>query len=230
MNTRLMALSPAQRAEAVRAFDALYGEMERALWCLSVNCRSALIDGQSTPVVEALVWTVKSWWGVQGAPSETKTVMAQALAELDWSEELFAPTSVIADNAARDACVRVAELVARTKELGLSRREYSLASKVLHWLLPWRVPVYDSFVRASVGVPTGWDHPQAYRRIAQDVFAAVERLVGDDTAWLGSVEPASPLRALDKCLWWVGGGNEGRAALVKNPSQVVFRLGLTKKD
>jgi hypothetical protein len=31
--------------------------------------------------------------------------------------------------------------------LGVPRREYSLASKVLHWLMPWQVPVYDSFVR-----------------------------------------------------------------------------------
>lgn len=35
----------------------------------------------------------------------------------------------------------------------VSRREFSLASKVLHWLMPWRIPVYDSFVRGMLGVP-----------------------------------------------------------------------------
>ena len=34
MNGRPDELSDEERAEAVRAFDALYGEMEKVLWCL----------------------------------------------------------------------------------------------------------------------------------------------------------------------------------------------------
>jgi hypothetical protein len=39
-------------------------------------------------------------------------------------------------------------------------------------------------------------------------------MAANETASLGSVQPVSPLRALDKCLWWIGGGIEGRALCV----------------
>src|SRR5262245_44375793 len=106
-STRLVTLSDTQRAGAVASFDAVYGEMERALWCLSQNCRSPLIEGHSAPVVEELVWTVKSWWGVQGVRLEAKAQMAGALASLRWSEELFHPVSEISADAAQEACEHV---------------------------------------------------------------------------------------------------------------------------
>src|SRR4051794_31619784 len=80
----------------------------------------------------------------------------------------------------------VSSLVERSRALGVPRREYSLASKTLHWRMPWRVPVYDSFVRLSLGIPQAWDHPDAYQRV-------------------GELEPRSPLRAFDKCLCRFGG-------------------------
>jgi hypothetical protein len=81
------ALTVARRAEAVAAFDACFGEMDRVLWCLSRQCRPALLSGQSTPAVEALVWTLKSWWGVQGVRSETKSFMARVLIlAVDWRQ------------------------------------------------------------------------------------------------------------------------------------------------
>jgi hypothetical protein len=109
--------------------------------------------------------------------------------------------------------------------MGVPRREYSLASKVLHWLLPWQVPAYDSYVRRCLGVPALWDHPQAYRKVAHDVFATSLGALGDLT-WIGSVEPRSPLRAIDKCVWWLGGGDAGTAAQVRDPWRVVRQLGL----
>jgi hypothetical protein len=36
----------------------------------------------------------------------------------------------------------------------------------------------------------------------------------------------SPLRALDKLTWWLGGGAAGTAAEVRDPWQVTRRLGL----
>ena len=228
VDERLRALSSRERAAAVQSFDALYGEMERALWCLSQGCRDSLLERDSSPVVEELVWTVKSWWGVQGVRSEAKHIIAQALARLDWSEELFTATASVAESAAEDASSRVALLVSTSQLLGLERREYSLASKVLHWLLPWRIPVYDSFVRKSLRIPTDWDHPKAYREIALRLFSAVHDLDGGDANWMGSVEPVTPLRALDKCLWWIGGGSEGRAVVVRDPWRVMKRLGLRR--
>jgi len=80
-----------------------------------------------------------------------------------------------------------------------------------------------------LGVPTSWDHPEAYRKVAAEVFAMARTMTGD-AAWIGSLEPASPLRALDKLTWWLGGGNTGAAAEVRDPWQVTRRLGLRVPD
>jgi hypothetical protein len=213
---------PAERAAAVGMFDARFGEMEQVLWLLSVSSRPGLLAGESSPALEALVWTVKSWWGVQGVRSETKAQMARALAvSVTWSPDLFGPAPGYGPSNAAFACQQVARAVAASMSLGVPRREYSLASKVLHWLMPWRVPVYDSFVRGALGVPVSWDHPEAYRKVSAEVFAMAE-----DRAWIGSLEPASPLRALDKLTWWLGGGSTGTAAQVRDPWQVVRTLGI----
>jgi hypothetical protein len=219
-------LSEPDRAIAVREFDSAFGEMESALWCLSTNCRSALIAHESSPVIEALVWTVRSWWGVQGVRSESKVLIAEALAAQEWSADLFSEYVGPPSEAIEFACDRVSDLVARSMLLGVRRREFSLASKVLHWLLPWRIPVYDSFVRSYLKIPAGWDHPDAYQKIAAEQFAAAAQLADSSAAWLGSTEPKSYLRAIDKCLWWLGGGNKGNAMIVRDPWAGVRRLGL----
>jgi hypothetical protein len=152
--------------------------------------------------------------------------MASALTQaVDWSPDLFEPTWRSDSDAEQYAWECVSELVSRSMSMGVPRREYSLASKVLHWLLPWRVPVYDNFVRRSLGVPTSWDHPQAYRQVTKETFAMV-RVTSLDSTWIGSLEPRSPLRALDKCLWWLSGGDGGTAAQVRDPWRVVYQLGL----
>ena len=178
--------------------------------------------------VDALVWTLKSWWGVQGVTTATRHAMVEALASMEWSESLFEPTVGAPVLAATGACDRVADLVSRSQEFGATRREYSLASKALHWLLPWRIPVYDSFVRKSLDVPADWDHPRAYAHIAQRIFNEVRALDDTDTAWFGSIEPLSPLRALDKYFWWIGGGSAAQAAPVGNPWEPIDALGLPR--
>ena len=219
----LATLSESERAAAVDAFDARYGEMERALWCLSRHCRTALVERRPSPVLGELVWTVKSWWGVQGVRSETKAQMAEALLALEWSADAFEGPSMTPPEHASDL---VGVLVARTQALGAPRREFSLASKVLHWLLPWRVPVYDAFVCRALRIPTSWDAAHAYRRVVREVYAAIPDVEAADRTWMGSVDPRSPLRAIDKWLWWVGGGNSDRAVVVRDPWRAVTRPGL----
>jgi hypothetical protein len=221
-------LPDSEKARAVLAFNQRFGEMDRVLWCLAVNSRADLLRGQASPVVEALVWTVKSWWGVQGVTSETKALMARALAAMDWSSDLFQEALPASPDAEERASDFVLELVDRARGMGVPRREFSLASKVLHWLLPWRIPVYDSFVRQYLRVPTSWDHPEAYRCVVQREYA-VARLTAPDAAWVGTLAPLSPLRALDKCLWWIGGGRDSPAAqVVRNPWRRVDLLGLRR--
>ena len=226
---KLTDYTDAERAAAVATFDARYGEMEKVLWWLSVNARPGLLAGESSPELETLIWTVKNWWGVQGVQSGTKAQMARALAEsIPWSPDLFGPVPEYGPDRVGFACERVAEIVGRSMSLGVPRREYSLASKVLHWLMPWRVPVYDSFVRRTLGVPAAWDHPEAYRKVTAGIFAMARTMTGDPT-WIGSLEPVSPLRALDKLTWWLGGGSSGTAAEKRDPWQVTRGLQLNPR-
>ena len=215
-----------ERAEAVRAFDAAYGRTQRTLWTLSRAGRPWLLRGEESPILDELVWALKSWWGVQGVRSATKRAMGAALANLDWAPEFFEEKYLPAGQSEAFACEAVRNLVAESMKLGVLRREYSLASKVLHWLMPWRVPIFDAFVRSEVGVPESWDLPDAYRCVCQAVFANVREMADTDTAWMGSSDPQSLLHALDKWLWWAGGGKQGTAALVADPERVLRRLGL----
>jgi hypothetical protein len=189
----------------VHAFNDRYGEMERELWRLSEKCREPLLNGHSPEIVEDLIWAVKSRWRVLGVRLEEKALFAQALAGLDWSADLFEETSRVPDDAEEYAFRRVSTLVDRSQELGLRRREFSLASKVLHWLLPWRIPAYDAYIKKSLGVPG--EPPRAYRLVTQQLFAWVREADAEDCEWLGSLEPRTPLRGFDKCLWWSGGGS-----------------------
>lgn len=219
-----------ERTEAVRAFDSTYGHMERALWMLSQACRAPLLRGEESQVLDGLVWTLKSWMGVQGVRSDTRRAMGAALSSVRWTPSSFEDSYLPAGEAEAFACDAVAELVSKSMERGVARREYSLASKVLHWLMPWRVPIYDAFVRSQVGVPDAWDHPAAYRKICDTLFARVREMSESDTTWIGSADPRSLLHGLDKWLWWVGGGKQGTAVVVTDPERVLRELGLVTEQ
>ena len=218
--------SAAEIAEGVRQFNATFGEMERALWCLSKAARADLLQRQSSPILEGLVWTIKGWWGVQGVRLEIKSIMAQALNMNQWTPELFEDSSDLVPEAERFACDQVVGLVTVSTKLGAQRYEISLASKVLHWLMPWRIPVYDSFVRRGAGIPTSMAPLNAYQLIVASEFDAARRLSSEGSDWIGNIQPRSPFRALDKYMWWISGGNSGRALAVRDPWRIVRQLGL----
>jgi hypothetical protein len=215
-------------AEAVVAFNARYHDMEEALWCVSKSVRPALITGQATEGLETLVWTVKSWWGVQGVTTETKGLAARALAEMDWEDAMFAEEFVVTSDSVKFALDRVWTLTTKMMDLGVKRQEFSLASKVMHWLMPWTVSPYDSFVRKSHGILERTYPRDAYREILAWQLKASERLLLGGDSWIGDVNPRSPLRALDKYLWWRGGGDAGTAAQVRDPWKICWRLGLER--
>lgn len=215
--------------KAVKAFNDIYGEMESALWCLSKAARKDLLKNQPSDIVKALVWTVRSWWGVQGVQSSFKEIAAKALVKMQWNPEMFQENKLISNDAEDFAHKRVMEFLKLTNSLGSPRQEFSLVSKVLHWLLPWRISVYDSFVRKSAEISESVPPAQAYREILHWQFRYARQLATVSTEWMGDRDPKSPLRALDKYLWWKGGGNAGTAALVKNPWAIVRGLGIEKE-
>jgi hypothetical protein len=225
MTHALANVSAADCRLAVEAFDQLYGEMEDVLWCLSRLCREPLRDNRPAPVLEELVWTIKCWWAVRGVRREDKSRLARALVALDWDHSDFENDNVPLHEAEEYACSRVERLVRAGRTCGLARQEYAWCSKVLHWLSPWRVPIYSSFARKFVGVPTPSSHKDAYRVVAHRTLQVV-RSVALSHSVLDARGSGSPLRAIDKCLWWMAGGATQRSAIAKDPWRVFDELGL----
>jgi hypothetical protein len=218
--------SRADVAAAVTAYNAVYSEMDEALWCVSKSLRGPLLRHESVPGLEVLVWTVRSWWGVRGVKTETRSIAARALAEMEWSPGMFedGPGS----DPRREAVDRVMGLVRRMNELGVRRKELSLSAKVVHWLTPWRVPIYDSFVCRSVGISASARPARAYSELVAWEFDAAERLADGSRDWIGGTNPRSAIRAIDKYLWWIGGGDQGASVRVKDPWRICRELGIRR--
>jgi hypothetical protein len=109
------------------------------------------------------------------------------------------------------------------------RQEYSWTSKTVHWLLPWRVPAFDKNVRNYLRVPKGWDNKRAYGEVARRIFA-LARQESPEPAWAGPLQPCTPLRALDKWLWWDGDGKDSHVYVDPDPWRVVRELNLSTND
>ncbi|MDR7531600.1 MAG: hypothetical protein QN213_12645 [Armatimonadota bacterium] len=212
----------------VAEFDARYGPMEKVLWCLRAEAVRSLSGAGRPEVLREFVRTVRNWWGVRGVSSATLGIMTEALQATCWTPEAFEPSSDFSDDVCAFAVGRVSRLVDTVHRKG-GRREWSLSAKVLHWLMPWRVPAYDSFVRQvlKVGIQGSDDQASAYREVVSKVFNMATRLMGAGRLFFGELEPRSPLRALDKYLWMEGGGAAGRALVVRDPERVLRELGLT---
>jgi hypothetical protein len=224
MSSILLALPGDERAAAVVAYDKRFGKMDGAMWCLSRHSRPALLAGKPSPVLQALVSKIRRSWGLRWRPDSSAQIAA-ALCQMPWTPEVFDPAAITASGAA-EAYDRVRALVDGTRALGVRDREYSWSSKVLHWLLPWRIPVFDQYVRQLAGVSGSKDLPAQYRGVSQKVFAQAQATDASDPMLLASLQPQSPLRVIDKCWWWLGGGNTGTAWVDPDPWRDVRNLGL----
>ncbi len=96
--------------------------------------------------------------------------------------------------------VRLEEnLVMGMVRTGVENHHYSWASKMLHFLLPSTMPVYDSYVREVLGTDAGID---GYRAIAAWEQKCAMELAPYEDKLLGAREPRTLLRAIDKFYWW----------------------------
>jgi hypothetical protein len=208
--------SPEAVLQAVIVFNSRYGAMESALWNLSLRARESLLAGE-TLETEVLVWTVRSWWGVQGAQRTTAAVAAEALRCVGLERSAF-KESLGGGEEDEQECIRIISgVLATMKELGAPRMEFSLVSKALHWLMPWRMAPYDSFVRTSLGIRGSASPLDAYREIMAWQRKTCVSLLGAGDGWMGAIEPKAPFRALDKFLWYEGGGSANASVIVKHP-------------
>ena len=225
-----MRVSESEVLRRVKEFDCRYRRMERVLWCLSKEARTCLLRARRCQVVEVFVRKIRSWWGVRGVSGADEQATVRALLSGPWEPQWFGPVEDFGDDARDFAVGRVRELVGRILREGGRRREWSLSSKVLHWLMPWRVPAYDAFVRKALGVRSNGDHEAAYAEVVGRVFDLATCLRSKSAGWMGTLEPASPLRALDKYLWLEGyrsvTDKPPQAAVVRDPERVLRDLGL----
>jgi hypothetical protein len=224
MDGSLAAFSEAERVAAVAAFDKRHGETERVFSLLAELSRPVLLAGEQSLYVETLVRTVRHEWGLGQRPASGTKAISAALMQMDWSPAMFDTAPSSAESGAADAYQRVRTLVELTRRQGARDREYSWCSKVLHWLTPLRIPVFDQYVRELIGIPESRDLPQQYLGVAQKVFVEAEATRVDDPALTASIEPRVPLRVIDKWLWWLGGGDAKTAYVNPDPWRIVREL------
>ena len=208
MRSDFPSVEQVKRASA--EYDQAFGHVDTEFWAWSQRIRESLLAHDATQDVRDFVWAIKSKWGIQGVRTETGPVAASVLASLDWEPEWFELSWGYTEEDERFAISTVAHYVSEMQNQGVPRREFSYASKVLHWVMPARIPLYDSAVRGFLGIPQAWAPRKALKAITGWEFAAARNLLAGGNDWLGESEPATALRALDKYLWWEGAGKESQ--------------------
>ncbi len=189
--------SAEQVAEAVEAYNRKFGVEDKRLWALAQKTIQELQSSGCQASAEGFVWAVRRWGSIQGARSSYKTAMARALVDLQI------PRYTVMD---RDICVQLwMKLVTLAQHHGVERRESSWASKILHWLLPHQVPIYDAFVRRYLGEGNR-EGELAYRTIVMWEYMVADKLTPVRDQVVGEIEPRTLLRAIDKFVWWESGG------------------------
>ncbi len=134
-------ITPEQVRRAVSEYNELYEADERELYKTSRRALADLLLGIPSDSVLHFTREVNRW-GRTRTSREVWSYAKVALASLPWDETRDLRTQLCVERA--DSVVDLCEqLVNGTCERGGRRREYSYASKMLHWLWPDQVPVND---------------------------------------------------------------------------------------
>ncbi len=213
-------------AEAIREFNGAFGCLEPPAWRFSQECRKHLLHGTGMDVIANFVWFIKTQMMVQFVTSDTKMIAAEALASMKWTAEDFHATSEFSNERKVAAHQKWLEYISAMDSRGCKRNEWSLASKVLHWLMPRSMPPYDSFVRKILEIPSNSTPERAFHKILDWEYDLARRLSDSSHDWLGDVDPRAPFREIDKYLWWKGGGSASGAVVPNDPWAPLKRLGI----
>jgi hypothetical protein len=194
--------SSSEVARAVDEFNGKFSCGEGKLWnsaqCAWQSLQSSPSGPDPAPLNE-FVWAVKTWGRIRGVREDEKSLVAKALVGMQ-GQLVTLKGKLFAHTEDRIAVQLVQYLVDGICRQGIKSEHYSWASKILHWLLPDHIPVYDEVVRRVLGVR----HKKpslAYQMIAQWEYTCVNQL---ESTVVGQTLPRTLLRAIDKYLWWVG--------------------------
>jgi len=200
--------SPSSVRYAVDAYNRRFGGDDQRVWVAVPRVREVLIQGSYSEVLSDFVWQVRRWGRIQGPSSDERKPMATALLELDWSSLDFNGEAFMASDEEK-ALSYLRDLVDASLSKGVRKRHWSWASKVLHWIVPTKLPVYDLLVRKHLGLGS-IEGPPAHSAIIRWEYEAARRLLPHRALVVGPAEPNALLRALDKYLWWTNGGEQSK--------------------
>jgi hypothetical protein len=191
-----------------RAVDAYNGEEgcgdeDAELWKDTARARELLLGSNESPdppreVVE-YTEAIRLWGDVVGVPRSAYPKGAGVL----WGDPVRGRIRLLRSHtivtASVDDIVDLEEAVVwGMRRSGVVRAEYSWASKMLHFLLPATMPVYDSRIRERLGTDDGIE---GYRQIAEHERRCAIALASREAEIVGTIEPTTVLRALDKFYW-----------------------------
>lgn len=147
------------------------------------------------------IWDVWRWGKIRGVsgPGRDDATLAQAV----WAvrveiNEIQPPHRDFSKEGIRRT-VHLVEKVVKDSEPGLESAQWSWSSKILHWLAPHQVPIYDRLVRDTLA--SGRTGREAYEAIVSREFEWARSFTRSQGKAVGKSEPATLLRALDKYLW-----------------------------
>src|SRR2546422_1525223 len=199
---------PAEVRKAVDAYndERNCGEEDERCWEKTAQARELIFGSNHSPgapkELSAYAETIRLWGSIQGVARDDYPRAAAVL----WGNAVRHRVQGLKDRNILTA--RLSEVVGLEEAVvdgmasaGIRRRHYSWSSKMLHFLLPATMPVYDSIVREYLGTAEGVD---AYRAIATRAQACVRALAPYEAEVVGHLEPRTLLRAIDKFYWWEG--------------------------
>ena len=174
-----------------------FGEIDAGLWERAKAFTNRQPADFAVEELQDWIWAVKKWGSIQVVWHSDKVYMAQALRTIRFPEDHSKwTTSQKADWAFTAVC----GLSRAGKEAGVHYYHLSWASKILHWMLPELVPVYDALIRAYLGYGSRAGE-QVYRGVVDWEHELASRLTEHRGEIVGDVEPTALLRAIDKFLW-----------------------------
>ena len=139
-------------------------------------------------------------------------------------EELFDPVPCHRRGAAQEASEFVVLLVSSSKDWGVTHgstryrpRSCTGSCRGAYRCMTASCAAFSaSRRRGTIRTP--------YRMIAEKTFAIASEVDGNPDWFVNDRAPVPSLRALDKLMWWVGGGDAGTAAEVRDPWRVIRAL------
>lgn len=185
----------------VDRYNADYSWLEKEIWKISLDTKRVLLQLSPNDVlsdsVRLFAWHVAKWgniWYYDMFPAA-----AQALWNLRTKISVFSGKDFKSANP-EDVCYLCSELVGSMCKNGIRSRQWSWASKMLHWLMPDCFPIYDKVVLNGLDIES--ERETAYREIIGWEYECAKHLESELNSAVGDVEPRKLLRAIDKYIWY----------------------------